>query len=283
MGATVTVQATKTVYRDEFIAAYEQSKSLLATATTPQTQTEGNVATFLIAGSGGQRAVTRGQNGQIPYNTPSNTQVSVTLVEKHAPFELTGFDIFSSQGNQKQIIQDASMAVIRRDQDLIILTELANATQDYGSGSLELATIAMSKAILGQNFVDTSNPDDMFWIISPAAEAYLMQMPEFTSADYVSVTPMEGGQARNYRRWMGSNWMVSALVTGVGTASEVLYNYHRSALGYAANMGGEKVNIGYDEKQDSSWSRATIYHQAKILQNSGIIKVAHDGSAALAT
>mgnify|MGYP001427467829 CR=1 FL=1 len=77
--------------------------------------------------------------------------------------------------------------------------------------------------------------------------------------------------------------MVSALVTGVGTASEVLYHYHRTALGYASNVGAEKINIGYDEKQDTSWSRATIYHQAKILQNSGIIKVAHDGSAAVAT
>lgn len=280
----MTVQAAKTIFREEFIAAYEQSRSLLSAATTPATMTEGLTATFLVAGSGGARAVTRGQNGQIPYFTPSNSQVSVTLVEKHAPFELTGFDVFASQGNQKQIMQDASMAVIRRDQDLIILAELANATQDYGSGSLEIATVAMSKAILGQNYVDTSNPDDMFWLISPAAEAYLMQMPEFTSADYVSVEPLMGGPARNYRRWMGSNWMVSALVTGVGTASEVLYNYHRSALGYASNVGApEKTNIGYDEKQDTSWSRATIYHQAKILQNSGIIKIAHDGSAALAT
>lgn len=279
----MTVQAAKTIFREEFIAAYEQSKSLLSAATSPATMTEGLTSTFLIAGSGGQRAVTRGQNGQIPYNTPSNSQVSVTLVEKHAPYELTGFDIFASQGNQKQIMQDASLAVIRRDQDLIILAELANATQDYGSGSLEIGTIAMSKAILGQNFVDTSNPDDMFWVISPAAEAYLMQMPEFASADYVSVLPMEGGAARNYRRWMGSNWIVSALVTGVGTASEVLYNFHRSALGYAMNMGAEKIAIGYDEKQDTSWSRATIYHAAKILQNNGIIKVAHDGSAAVAT
>ncbi len=279
----MTVQAAKQMYKDEFIAQYEQNKSLLAASTTKEELSSGLTVTWLVAGSGGAGAVTRGQNGEIPYYTPSNTQVSATLVEKHAPFELTGFDIFASQGNQRQIMQNASMAVIRRDQDLTILAELANATQDYGSGSLDLATVAFAKAILGQNFVDTSNPDDMFWVISPAAEAYLMQMTEFTSADYVSVTPMEGGAARNYRRWMGSDWIVSPLVTGVGTASEVMYHYHRGALGYACNVGEDKLAIGYDEKQDASWSRATIYHAAKILQNNGIIKIAHDGSAAVAT
>ncbi len=279
----MTVQAAKQLYKDEFIAAYEQEKSLLSTATTKEYMNGGLTVTFLVAGSGGAGAVTRAQNGQIPYFTPSSNQISATLVEKHAPFELTSFDIFASQGNQRQIMQNASMSVIRRDQDLTILAELANATQDYGSGTLDLSTIAMSKAILGQNFVDTSNPNDMFWVISPAAEAYLMQMPEFTSADYVSFSPMEGGPERNYRRWMGSNWIVSPLVTGVGTASEVMYHFHRGALGYACNVGEEKIAIGYDEKQDTSWSRATIYHAAKILQNNGIIKVAHDGSAAAAT
>lgn len=279
----MTVQAAKQLYKDEFIAAYEQERSLLSAATTKEHMSSGNTMTWLVAGSGGAAAVTRGQNGQIPYFTPSNTQVSVTLVEKHAPFELTGFDIFASQGNQRQIMQNASMAVIKRDQDLTIITELANATQDYGSGPFDLSTIAMSKAILGQNYVDTSNPDEMFWLITPAAEAYLMQMPEFTSADYVSVSPLEGGAERNYRRWMGANWIVSPLLTGVGTTSEVMYYYSRGALGYACNVGEDNVAIGYDEKQDASWSRATIFHGSKIIQNNGIIKVGHDGSAATAT
>lgn len=279
----MTVQAAVTIYRDEFIAAYEQEKSLLSAAATMESMASGLTVTWLVAGSGGQTAVTRGQNGQIPYYTPSNTQVSATLVEKHAPFELTGFDIFASQGNQRMIMQNASMAVIKRDQDLTILTELNNCTQDYGSGTLDLSTIAISKAVLGQNYVDTSNPDDMFAVISPAAEAYLTQTTEFASADYRDVKPMEGGVARSYRNWMGLNWIVSPLITGAGTSSELLYMYHRAALGYAANMGEENIAIGYDEKQDSSWSRATIYHAAKVLQNTGIVRITHDGSAVATT
>ena len=279
----MTVQAAKALYRDEFIAAYEQTKSELAAATTPESMPNGLTMTWLVAGSGGQTAITRGQSGQIPYFTPSNTQVTATLVEKHAPFELTGFDIFASQGNQKLIMQNASLSVIRRDQDLTILTELANATQDFGGGTLDLATVAFAKAALKQNFVDDSSMDDLFCVISPAAEAYLTQTTEFASLDYRDIAPLEGGVSRSYRHWMGINWIVSALVTGVGTSSEVLYMYHRAAIGYAANLGAENIDIGYDSKQDASWSRASIYHAAKIVQNTGIIKLAHDGSAVATT
>lgn len=279
----MTVQAAVALYRQEWVAAYEQSKSLLAAGTTKEYMSGGLTTTWLVAGSGGQTAVTRGQNGQIPYGTPSNAQVTATLVEKHAPLELTGFDIFASQGNQRQIMQDASLAIIRRDQDLTILTELANATQDYNAGTMDLASVAFIKAALGQGHVDTNAADDMFFVISPAAEAYLMQTTEFTSADYVNVKPLDGGTSREYRRWAGFNWIVQPLVTGVGTSSEVLYAYHRAALGYTCNVGEEKIDTDYDRKQDSSWSRATVYHAAKILQNTGIVKVAHDGSAVATT
>lgn len=277
----MTVQAAKTLYREEFIAAFEQSMSDLAHAATPESMADGLSVTWLVAGSGGQRAVTRGQSGLIPFYTPSNTQVTATLVEHHAPFQLTGFDIFASQGNQRQIMQDASMSVIRREQDYVILAELANATQDYPASATtaDLSLFAGAKAALGVAFVDTNETDNMFTIISPAAEAYLVQTTEFASADYREVKPLEGDVSRSYRNWMGLNWIVSPLVSGVGTAAEVLYMYHRRALGYAFNMGAEKVNVGFDEKQEISWSRATIYQAAKILQNTGIIKIPHDGSA----
>jgi hypothetical protein len=41
----------------------------------------------------------------------------------------------------------------------------------------------------------------------------------------------------------------------------------------------DSINVGYDEKQDTSWSRATIFHGFKVLQNTGIVQMKHDGSA----
>jgi hypothetical protein len=279
----MSVAAAVATYRREMIMGFEARKSTLAAlATTKESMTNGLTVTFAIGSSGGATAVTRGVNGQIPYGNPSTTQVTATLVEKHAPFEMTGFNIFASQGDQKKNMQEASYAVIRRDQDDTIITELNNATQDYGTGTLTLANVMGAVAILGNNDVPTEEIDNMFGLLSPGAYAYLMQLNTFTSADYVDMKPLVG-PTRKMLRWGGVNWVVSSRVEGKGTNAEKLYVWHRSALGYAVNMGEEKIYVGFDEKQGVSWTRAEIYHAAKILQNSGIVKITHDGSAYVAS
>jgi hypothetical protein len=278
----MSIEAAMIQYRRDFVPAFEQKMSLLKLTTTKETVMQGNQATFLVSGSGGDTAVTRGTNGQIPYGNPTNNQVTATLVEKHAPYELTGFNVFASQGNQIQVMRNASIAVINRDIDLTLLAELANATQDFGSGTATLQTVTGAQAILGNNDVDVEEEDNMFAIISPAFRGYLMQTTEFANGDYVDMKPF-GGPARKMFRWMGINWIVSSRITGLGTASEICYMFHRKAIGYAVNVGEEKIAAGYDEKQDTSWSRASVYHGAKILQNNGIVKITHDGSAFVAS
>lgn len=278
----MSVEAAMIQYRKEFVASFEQRVSALKMATTKESMVSGNQATFLVSGSGGDTAVTRGVNGLIPYSNPTNTQVTATLAEKHAGYELTSFNIFASQGDQKRIMQMASMNVINRDIDLTILAELANATQDFGSGVATLNTVIGAKVILGNAQVNTSEADNMFAVVSPSFMGYLMQVREFASAEYVDVKPFAGA-SKQYLRWMGINWIESPLVTGLGTSSEICYMFHRNALGYAVRVGEESVSIGYEDKQDSSWSRATTYHAAKILQNTGIVKITHDGSGYAAT
>lgn len=82
--------AFQTQYRKEHLAAFEQNYSILRAGCTQEAVIKGNQAVFLVSGSGGATAVTRGVNGQIPYTTVSNVQNTCTLVEYHAPFERTG-------------------------------------------------------------------------------------------------------------------------------------------------------------------------------------------------
>jgi hypothetical protein len=165
-----------------------------------------------------------------------------------------------------------------------MLAELANATQDFPSTAqtASLSMVVGAKAILGNADIPIEEADNMFAIISPAFEAYLEQTTEFANGDYVDVKPF-GQASRRFFRWAGINWTVSSRITGLGTASELCYLFHRNAIGYAVNVGEESVAVGYDEKQDTSWTRATIYHAAKILQNTGIVKWTHDGSAFVAS
>lgn len=277
------VQAAVTQFRKETVMQFEQKKSQLGMATTKESMMQGLSAVFLVNGSNGDTAVTRGANGDIPYGGPQNSQITVTLLERHAAKELTGFDVFASQGNQADGLRRQVINIINRDIDLTILAALAAATNDFGTGTMDLTTVLGAVAILGQNQVATDEVDNMFGIISPAANAYMLQFTEFSNAQYVDVKPFAGGASKRYKRWADVNWIVSPLVTGIGTASEILYIYHRDALGYACSLGEEKVYAGYEEKHGRNWARAELFHQAAVLQQSGIIKITHDGSAFVAT
>ena len=273
----------QTQYREEHIAVFEQNYSLLRVGCVQESVIKGNTAVFLVSGSGGATAVTRGSNGLIPYGTTDNTQNSCTLSEKHAPFERTGFNIFASQGDQKRIMQMGSVAVLNRDIDQVIIDQLDTATQDTGTATTaSLDLVIKSQVILGNAEVPIDEEDNMFAVISPAFRGYLMQTTEFASGDYVDVKPFNGPVRRMWR-WMGINWMTHPNLTGVGTPSEKCYMWHKNAMGHAANSKEMEVEVDYDKKQAISWSRATLYHGAKLLQNTGIVQMIHDGSAYVAT
>lgn len=273
------IEAAMIQYKKDFVPAFEQRSSLLRMTATKESVLSGNQATFLVSGSGTDTAVTRGSNGLIPFGNPTNNQVTATLVEKHAPYKLTGFNVFASQGDQTKVMRNASIAVINRDIDITLLAELANATQDYGGGATaSLSMVTGAQAALGQLDVPVEEEDNMFAVISPAFRHYLLQTTEYAHGDYVDQKPLVG-PVRKMWRWAGVNWIMSSRITGLGTATELCYMYHRDAIGYAVNVGEDKIFAGYDEEQGYSWSRAEVYHGAKILQNTGIVKITHDGSA----
>lgn len=274
--------AFQTQYRDEFIAGFEARQSLLRSCVVSEAVIKGNTATFLVADSGAATAVTRGVNGLIPARSDNLTQTSATLAEWHDLVQKTGFNVFASQGDQRRIMQETSMAVINRKIDLDIIEQLDTATNDTGSyATASLAMVAKSKAILGINYVPTNEVDNMFAVVTPAFMAYLMQVEEFTSADYVDAKPFTG-RPGTMLRWYGVNWIESPLLTGVGTASEKCYMFHRNAIGHAVDTKGLQSPVGYNEEQDYSYARVSGYFGSKLLQNSGVVQMKHDGSAYVA-
>ena len=270
-------------YRDEFIAAFEQRQSLLRESVTTEAVIKGNQATFLVAGSGGATAVTRGVNGLIPARADDLTQTTATLVEWHDLVRKTKFNVFASQGNQRAIMQQSTMSVVNRKIDSDILTTLAIGTITTGSAvTASLALVMKAKTKLGNAGVPWDS--NLYAVISPAFEAYLAQTKEFASREYVNRTPTEGAdlawrdKALMYY-WMGVNWIVHPNVAGVGTASESCFMYHKSAIGHAIDTAGLESPVGYDEEQAYSWARVSGFFGSALLQNTGVVEMVHDGSA----
>ncbi|MGY4295377.1 hypothetical protein ACVWXN_003472 [Bradyrhizobium sp. i1.4.4] len=266
-------------YRQEAIMGFEQGMSLLGSAVTTEAEFKGNQATFLVADSGGAVARTRGVNGLIPSRSDNLNQYTATLVETHDLVRRTGFNIFASQGDGRRIMQDTSRKVINKAIDQDILGELANCTLFTGAPvTASLALVTKAQTILGNNEVDMEEEDNLFFVASPAFRAYLWQIPEWTKGSYVEIKSLSGAIRTYYRQW-GFNWIFHPKIAGRGTASESCFAFHRASIGQATNTGGMQALAGYHEEQDYSWARTSVFMGSKILQNSGIVKVPHDGSA----
>lgn len=271
--------AFQTQYRDEFIAGFEQNQSLVRQTTTTEGVIKGNQIVFLVADSGGATAVTRGVNGMIPARADNLNQYTATLVEWHDLVRKTNYNVFASQGDQRAIMQGTTMSVLNRKIDQDIIGELSAATQTTGAAAtMSLALAMKAKVILGNNEVPADN--QLFALITPAAEAYLMQTKEFASVDYVNKKPFEEDKSSlQMFKWAGINWIVHPNLPGKGTASETMFLYHKSAIGHGMDTKGLQTPVGYDEEQDYSWARASAYMGGKLLQNKGVVKIIHDGSA----
>ena len=272
--------AFQTMYRDEFIAGFEESQSLLRSSVITQAQIKGNSAVFLVADSGAATAVTRGVNGLIPSRADSLTQSTATIAEWHDLVKKTSFNVFASQGDQRKIMQQTTMAVINRRIDADVIAQLDTATIDTGtSATASVNMVAKSLAALGNAEVPVWDTENMFGVITPGFLAYLMQMEEFSSAEYVDVKPYAGGASKRMRRWFDVNWIVHPNLTGVGTSTEKCYIFHRNSIGHAVDSKGIQSPVGYDQEQDYSWARCSVNMGSKLLQNSGIVQMKHDGSA----
>ena len=277
------VDAAQIQYRQEFVRAFEQRQSIVRTSVTTEAVISGNQATFLVAGSGTDTAVTRGVDGKIPSRADTESQLTATLVEWHDLRTKSRFNIFASQGDQRAIMQMNTLAVLNRkiDQDIIAQLNTGTVTAGPATGSLGLVLTAKTK--LGNASVPWDS--NIYALITPAFEAYLLQTTEFASVDYVQNKPFDGSDFSwrdqlTMRFWLGINWCVHPALPGAGTSAEKCFLYHKSAIGHAFDTGGGlNTAIGYDSEQDYSYARASCFMGSKKLQDSGIVVITHDGSA----
>jgi hypothetical protein len=276
--------AAQTVYRDEYVAAFERNKSLLRDLTTKESEVKGQTAVFLVAGSGGATATTRGINGLIQGRGDSLTQNSCTLQEWHDVVDKTGFNIFISQGDQRRIMQESTMAVMNRKADALVIAQLETGTQYAGAVA---ATFDLAKAVHALTILGNANAGgaNVAAAISPAAYGYLLQTEEFTNVNYVDkkvfATTNDSIQARF--AWAGIEWVVHTGLSGAGTSSEKLLFWNKAAIGLGMDKDSIQTEIGRDGRNDISWCRASTFMGAKLLQDTGVVIVRHDGSGYAAT
>ena len=271
--------AFRTIYVEEWINGLEERESWLRKTVTTKANINGNQAVFLVADSNNANAVTRGADGMIPARADNNTQNTAVLKEWHDLPRKTGFTVDLSQGDQRQIMQLNSMGVLNRKIDADIIAQLDTATINITPAATASVAMVMSALTeLGNNYVKIEEEDNMCGLISNAFWAYMMQTTEFANGDYVD-TKWYSGKNKRVWRWAGVNWIRHPSLTGVGTNSEKCYIYHKDAVGHAMDKDRVVSVPGYNEEQDYHYVRCSAYFGSKMLQNSAVVQMLHDGSA----
>lgn len=270
-------------YRQEFIQTFEQNATLLRETVTTEAVFNGNQATFLVAGSGGATAVTRGANGLIAARADDNTQNTATLQEWHDLVRKTGFNIFASQGNQRQIMQMTSMSVLNRKIDDQIITLLNTGTVTVGAASATPTVSLFQNGRVKLSNASVPWDSNITFLCQPSYLAFMEQAPEFASADYVDIKPLAQDNPSWRDKPMAYRWRNALIIEhpnlpGKATASEKSFLYHKSSVGHAANSGGTMTAVGYNDEQDYTYARTSCFMGGVVLQNAGIVVFTTDGT-----
>lgn len=278
--------AFQTAYRNETIALFEQTQTLLRDTVTTEYDMRGNQVVFLVAGSGSAIATTRGVNGMIPARSDSLAQTTTTLQEWHDLVRKDGFNIFASQGNQRAIMQTSTVAVINRKIDNLIITQLGTGTVTVG-GSTTIPNVSLFQN-MRVKLSNASVPWDsnITLLCQPSFLAYMEQAPEFANAQYVDLRPYAAGQDNpSWRdkpgayRWRNALIVEHPNLPGKGTNAEKSFLYHKCAVGHAMNANDLMTEVDINKEQDYSYARASGYMGSALLQNTGIVIATADGSA----
>jgi len=252
----MTVAAAEAVYRQEFVLTFEKRVSLLRDTVNTQTMQSGLSVTFPIGGQAA-RPVTRGANGRIPGAPPNTEQKPVQLEEWHYVPEITDFDAFASQGNQRALMNVDAMQAINWKIDDQIINAAAKSTINTGAAvPADPALVGKAKTILGNAKVPWNM--EIYGVITPAFDELLERVPAYASADYVDSKPLAGTNNNafedrpKFKVWRGVKWIVHPELPGVGTANETCFMYH------------------------------SVYAAADLLLNAGVVIMNHDASGVLA-
>lgn len=268
--------ALRTLYQDEWIAAFERNQSTLRGTVTTAADIRAETAVFLTSLSS-REAVTRGVNGLIPAATGAQTQHECDLAEWHDLPQKTNFDVLRAQADQRAIMISESQGVINRKIDDLIIDQLETGTLDTGTTATTMTQQLFLKAVTTLWNGNVPNDGNITFLLTPAAWSYLAMVPEFANTQFQSGKPNETGPVMKI--WQGVKCMLHNGLPGVGTNAAKCFVYHKNAVGHAYAPSSVRAMLGYNEEQDYHWVRSSIYMGAKLLQNAGVVYVNHDDSA----
>lgn len=230
-------------FEAEVHMAYQRMGSKLRNTIRQVNNVKGSQARFQKVGTGS--AVSKSRHAQIPTMDITHSTVDVTLADFYAADYVDRLDELKTNIDERQVLSQSAAAALGRKTDQLIIDVLdagSNASNVvHGSTGLTLA-----KALtVYESFGAADVPDDgqRYFVVSPAGWADLLQIDQFSRAEYVGEADLPYAGGLTAKRWLGFMWFTHSGLSKASTTRDC-HAYHKSAVGVA--MGSDiRTEINY--------------------------------------
>ena len=254
-------------FEREVHESYQRQGSKLRNTVRTISEVNGSTAVFQKVGKG--TASTKSTHGMVPVMNLSHSAVECTLQDYYAGDWVDRLQELKINIDERQVIANAGAYALGRKTDELIITALAGVSgvQEVAEGNTGMTLPKVMSAFEKLGAADVPDDGERYAIVGWKQWSELLQIDEFSSADYVGADdlPFNGTQAK---RWLGTLWIPHSGLPKDSNDIRSCFWYHRTALGHAA---------GSDVQTDITWHGDRAAHFVNNMMSQGAARIDDTG------
>ncbi len=258
-------------FESEVHAAYQRQGSKLRGTVRNVNNVQGESTTFQKVGKG--TAGTKTKHGKVPVMNLDHANVECVLADYYAGDWVDKLDMLKTNIDERQIVANAGAYALGRKTDELIITQLDTAATNVianGNTGMTLDKVMEAMEMLGN--ADIPEDGQRFAVVGWKQWAELLQIDEFSDADYVGANDLPFKAQVQAKQWLGTYWMPHSGLTKDGNDIRSCYWYHKTAIGHAS---------GADVQSDVTWHGDRAAHfinnmmsqGSKMIDDTGVVKI----------
>jgi hypothetical protein len=206
----------------------------------------------------------------------AHSAIEVTMQDYYAGDWVDRLDELKINIDERQVIANAGANALGRKTDELIISALDQATVNVVLDNNIGMTIDKVLAAF-ETFGANDIPDDgqRFAAVGWKQWSQLLDIEEFSSADFVGPDNLPYNTATQAKMWLGTIWMPHSGLPKDGNDIRTCFFYHKTALGHAAASDVE-TDITWHGDRAAHFVNSMMSQGAGLIDEAGIVKIACD-------
>lgn len=266
--STTIDQAFVKQFQSEVHESYQRQGSKLRNTVRTINSVNGSTAVFQKVGKG--TASTKSTHGMVPVMNLAHSNVEVALQDYYAGDWIDRLDELKLNIDERQVIANAGAYALGRKTDELIINALATvgAGQQILDGNIGLTLDKVLEAFETLGGADVPDDGERYCVLGWKQYSELLQVPEFSSADYVGPNELPFANISQAKKWLGIMFVPHSGLPIDGSDIRSCFLYHKNALGHAA---------GADVQTDITWHGDRAAHFVNNMMSQGAALIDETG------